>query len=344
MVTPHAFHASALLLDGSVLVAGGLINDRLDGQISAFAEVYDPGSETWTSIRDMRSARFGHTATLLSDGTLLVSGGYVRGGDPLASAELYDPKTRSWVATGRMRQGRGGHTATLLADGTVLVAGSSFPSAPTASSEVYDPVTRSWTATGKMGTSRHGQTATLLVDGRVLVVGGGDEVSLAEGPAYSPTAELYDPTSGRWTKARSMAKARAGHTATLLADGRVFVVGGSAGDDATARSAELYDPSSGTWSVAAKMRNARWSHTATLLGDGRVLVVGGFGLGSDPQRLSSAEVYDPRIDRWTDAGDMTIARSTHTATMLLDGSVLVVGDYEYKSRASAELYVPGPGS
>lgn len=138
--------------------------------------------------------------------------------------------------------------------------------------------------------------------------------------------------------------ARFGHTATRLQDGTVLVVGGSVGDDATARSAELYDPSSGTWTVTSSMANARSDHTATLLASGNVLVAGGVGVGSDPRPLASAELYEPSSGRWTVTGSMVEARANPTATLLVDGQVLVVGDYDYDSRASAELYDPSGGT
>jgi N-acetylneuraminic acid mutarotase len=346
MVTPHGFHVATLLRDGRVLVAGGLINDRLDGRVSASAELYDANSASWTVARRMIEARWGHTATLLPDGRVLVAGSNVHGSDPLASAELYQPSSASWTATGSMDDGRGGHTATLLADGTVLVGGGYSLTAPDglASAELYAPGSGSWTPTASMGTSRQGHTATLLADGRVLVVGGGGEVTLAEGPAYGATAELYDPSTGRWTDTGSMTMARYDHTATRLPDGSVLVVGGSVGDDVTARSAELYDPRSGNWTVTSSMANARSGHSTTLLPNGTVLVTGGVGLGSTPTPLASSELYEPSSGKWTVTASMAEARPNHTATLLPDGRVLVVGDYDYDSRASAEVYDPGYGT
>src|SRR6202140_4950839 len=84
---------------------------------------------------DMTTPRYNHTATLLIDGRVLITGG--TGGQGISSAELYDPSTRSFVPTGSMTVGRWGHTATLLRDGKVLIAGGSgSPSA-----ELYDPET-----------------------------------------------------------------------------------------------------------------------------------------------------------------------------------------------------------
>ena len=144
-----------------------------------------------------------------------------------------------------------------------------------ASAELYDPSSGRWTATGSMATARVAFGATLLADGKVLVAGG---IDIAVYIDQLATAEMYDPSSGRWTATGSMAEGRR-PMATLLTDGKVLVVG----DDHT-RSAELYDPRSGQWAATTSTLVAR-SGTATLLLDGRVLVVGGD---------KSAEIYDPK--------------------------------------------------
>ncbi len=107
MIAPHAFHTATLLPDGRVLVAGGLVNDRLDGKVSAAAELFDPSSGKWIATRAMLGPRWGHTATLLPDGKVLVAGSYVNSSDPLASAELYDPSTGRWTADREHEQGPG---------------------------------------------------------------------------------------------------------------------------------------------------------------------------------------------------------------------------------------------
>jgi N-acetylneuraminic acid mutarotase len=162
-------------------------------------------------------------------------------------------------------------------------------------------------------------------------------------------ARLLDPlpgpsaTAATWTATGSMPNSHVNHTATLLPDGRVLMVGAYDSDGAPA-SAELYDPSTGSWKATGDMTRGRAEHTATLLLDGRVLVAGGGDSGT--ARTNTAELYDPSTGSWTATGDMTEARSGHTATLLPDGRVLVAGaggDNGVAS-ATAELYDPRTGT
>jgi hypothetical protein len=114
MLTPHAAHTATLLGDGRVLVAGGKTGLDRD-HVSASAELFDPGSGRWTTTGSMTKGRWGHTATPLSDGRVLVVGGLTRYDHQLASAELYEPASGSWSATDALHDPRDGHTATLLA-------------------------------------------------------------------------------------------------------------------------------------------------------------------------------------------------------------------------------------
>jgi hypothetical protein len=249
----------------------------------------------------------------------------------------------SWTATGSMGMARGGFSATLLPDGKVLAAGGDamVEGVDTASAELYDPATGTWSATGSMATARAGHSATLLPDGKVLVAGGGRQ---SDAYTWLASAELYDPATGIWTTTGSLATSRVGHTATLLPDGKVLVVGGETdsaafpGNPVGVASAELYDPATGSWAPAATMPSQRFGHTATLLPAGKVLVAGGACCGASPEPLASAELYDPATDTWIATGSMSTQRVGHTATRLIDGRVLVT------SGGQAELYDPGTGA
>ena len=325
MVANRSGHAATLLPDGRVLVIGG----GSGGKTLASAELYDPASQTWTTTGSMDSSRSGHTATPLLDGRVLVAGGRIAASVP-PSTELYDPASGTWTATGSMDAHRSGHTATLLLDGRVLVVGGRNGEGDVASAELFDPATGSWTATASMDAARRGHTATLLPDGRVLVAGG------FSGETAVASAELYNPVSGSWTPTGGMDGRHTYHTATLLPDGRVLVAG--IGDGPA--NAELYDPSTGSWTATGNMLTARFYHTASLLLDGTVLLAGGEMFRANFYvPLADAELYNPSTGSWTATRSMLDVHDGHTATVLADGSVLVVGGSPSGGdEAGAELY------
>jgi uncharacterized delta-60 repeat protein len=290
----------------------------------------------------MATARELHTATLLSDGRVLIIGGS-DGSKELASVELYDPATGTFSPTGSLATPRDDFTATALSDGRVLVAGGQTDVTSTleclASTELYDPATGTFSPTGSMTAARCGQTATALSDGRVLMAGGQDA-----GFNVTASAELYDPATGKFSSTGSMTAARDGATATTLSDGRVLIAGGANGSGVLA-SAELYDPATGKFSSTGSMTAARDGATATTLSDGRILIVGGeTDMAPASDRLASAELYDPASGKFSPTGSLTIGRDAHTATLLPDGRVLIAGGWDGSATlASAELYDPATG-
>jgi N-acetylneuraminic acid mutarotase len=256
---------------------------------------------SWSPAAPMLTGRSNASATLLSNGEVLVAGGndITNGnvGNVLSSAELYIPTTNTWSPAASMGQPRSGQIATLLRDGRVLLIGQGGFNGPS-SAEVYDPASDSWSDAGSLSVARTTFTATLLNNGQVLVTGG----YLDNGPGSSGTflssAELYDPVSNTWSDAAPMAQPRSNHTATLLSNGKVLVAGGEnlvpgAGFVSILSTAELYDPATNTWSPAAPMGKARLLFGATLLNNGKVLVAGGVGHAGPTVYLSSAELYAP---------------------------------------------------
>jgi hypothetical protein len=295
------------------------------------------GAGTWSVTGSLANGRYDHTATLLSNGKVLVAGGQSNSG-PSASAELYDPASGTWSATGDLPSSRQEHTAVLLPDGRVLVAGGTGGSnyTPLATAELYDPSGGTWSTTGSIATPRINHTMTLLPNGKVLIAGGLLFSSVLN------SAELYDPVSGTWSGTGSLAVARYYHTATLLPNGKVLVAGGYNSDaDGYQASAELYDPASGTWSPTGPLAVARRYHTATLLPNGKVLVAGGQGNGDDARR---AELYDAASGTWSTTGSLITARIFHATTLLPTGLVLVAGGFAHVPLSSAELYDPESGS
>jgi N-acetylneuraminic acid mutarotase len=290
----------------------------------------------WSPTGNMAEARRSHTSTMVAGGRVLVVGGITTGDAYLPSAELYNPATGTWSGAGTMTYGRSHHTATGLPNGKILVAGGFGPGA-LGTSELLDLSGGGGTAGGNLVTPRRQHKAAALTTGKVLIAGGGggDATPLA-------SAELYDPVTNAFTTTGSMATGRNEHALTVLANGKVLAVGGvvsTAPISATGTltsSAELYDPFTGIWSTAGNISAPRRQHAAITLLDGRALVTGGVnavGLGV-PQ--SSADLYDPITNSWSPAASMAFARTHHTATLLGDGKVMVVGGYA----AMAEIYDP----
>jgi N-acetylneuraminic acid mutarotase len=154
---------------------------------------------------------------------------------------------------------------------------------------------------------------------------------------------------GTWSKVASLMTGRAKHTATLLRNGSVLVAGGVDRANNGLASAEVYNPATNKWSPAGSMVAARLEHTATLLPSGKVLVAGGVIMPYPSRSLATTELYDPTTNSWSAAASMIGSRTRHTATLLSDGRVLVVGGQSFPLREggfvvsqppSAEIYDP----
>jgi hypothetical protein len=247
--------------NGKVLVAGGTPNG-----VNFFdsADLYDPSDNTWTATAAMNGQHANHTATLLTNGKVLVSGG--QGAFGLTNAaEVFDPVNLSWSTVGSMKSARASHTATLLPNGKVLVAGGQGKTGITNAVEIYDPVSATWTVTGVLNNARAGHSATLLPSGLVLVVGG-------NGPrrVCPNSAEIYDPITGRWKLAGTLTDARVSHRATLLPNGKVLIEGGDSGGTVLA-SAEVFD----SWDWFYPIRTTASIAGNPMVGPGSSLVMTG---------------------------------------------------------------------
>jgi hypothetical protein len=281
---------ATLLNDGTVLIAGGSGNTT--------AELYFPSSGTFSlrtpptptnpdglPIGAMNAVRFAATATLLQNGTVLITGGDTGNNAGLTSAEIYNPATGTFTAiTAQMHTRRTTHTATLLLNGTVLIAGGQGNySRQTAwnTAEIYNPSAQTFTLVGNMTTARCQHTATLLTDGTVLIAGGnGNSGALS-------SAEIYTPSASSFAATGSMNVSRFEPIATLLADGTVLVAGSNGS------TAEIYDPSQHSFTLTGNMTvGLDFAEPAmTMLYNGDILIAGGDTEPCCGSILSSAQLY-----------------------------------------------------
>ena len=335
MTTARTWHFATLLPTGEVLAGGGYASPVSSSQGLASTELYEPTTGKWVATAPMSTGRGQPTATLLTNGQVLVAGGYKgQGNRAIATAELFDPKTKTWRATtGPLFAARGYHTATRLLDGRVLLA-AGWDGASIGTAELYSPSTGVFTATGSLATTRNTHGAVLLNTGKVLVSGGRDAAG-----NYLASCELWDPATGVWTATGAMASPRQRHTLTVLPSGKVLAAGGKSNAGALA-SAELYDPATGTWSATASMSTPRNFAMATSLPDGTVLMTGGWDGAAD---LASAETYDATSGTWSPAPAMAAARDSFSATMLASGRVLIAGGATTVGLSASEEYAPTTG-
>lgn len=188
----------------------------------------------------------------------------------------------------------------------------------------------------RMHDARFSHMLTTLPDGSALVVGGSD------GEVVLSTAEVFDPASRRFRVVGSLNEARARHTATVLADGRVLIVGGGSVGTQGLATVEVYDAEAEGFGLLGRLKVPRVDHAATLLDDGRVLITGGYGKGKKGRSPATAEVFDPATGKSQLVGKLRQPRSGHTATLLQDGRVAIVGGYDDrgKARRAIEVYDP----
>jgi len=351
-------HTATRLADGRVLFVGGTTD-------ASSSELYDPVQNA-VSPSGSPSALLpiAHTATLLSDGRVLVVGGCPAppgscSCDPIfgcigsKSAEVFDPKANGGkgaftLLVSETSIPRQAHAASLLPSGKVLLSGGggagngAAPKTPSATSELFDPSTNTFSAGPSSSAARARHAATVLPTGAVLLTGGALPELLDE------RTELFaDP--GGFAPTSPMQKKRTGALAVPLRSGRMLLVGGY-GDEPGGgfpfrALAEEYDGTTGTFTGSGTMLGERGSFTATLLRDGSVLVAGGLAAS---KALATTERWVPGAQlgqgTFVAEANLVTARFLHTAVLLPDGNVLVVGGSSNGNKLdSAELYVPGSG-
>ena len=290
----------------------------------------------------MAEGRGAHSAVRLASGRVLLAGGFRDYVVYATSGDIFDPVSNRFLATnGQIHEQRAYHPGVRMGTGALLIGGAGSNGA-LSSTEAYNAETAQFLVGPRMLEERDYVAAVTLKDGSVFVTGGLSYT--AQGAFYSDTAEIYDPSTGgfRFT-ANAPLRRRAGHTATMLPDGRVLIVGGQSGGTSSPVSAEIFDPATETFTATTAPPSVhRQLHTATLIDQtGRVLFVdGGSGL---------LEMYDATLDGFYAAGGASsVNRTGATASLLPDGRVLICGGLRDPGNSaialdSFDIWIPGGG-
>ncbi len=327
LTIPRAVHRATVLADERILVSGGCTLRGCDGFERA-SEIFDPVGGRFTPGPDMTTPRAGHTATLLSDGRVLLVGGYAgEGRPPLVTAEVFDPDTNEFSRVGDLAGGRADHSATMLPDGRVLIAGGTSGNRRALSTtEVFDPERDEFVTGSPLSSARSGHAA-VLHSGLVLLIGGTQDIVSAMG-----TTDVLRRAT--WTPGPVMGTPRVKHAATVLPDDSVLIVGGST--DVEGRellaSTELLDLAAMRFEAGPDLSEGQYKldGAVTRLPDGRVVIAGG-------QRV---DVYDPVSGEMDTMSDPPVPRRSFvSASALPNGRVLVAGGYDSGISPTADARV-----
>ena len=270
-------------------------------------------------VADMISPRYGHTATGLPNGNVVVLGGGGNG-STWQDGEIWDAENDSWDETDLMAAPRISHQANLLPSGNILVSGGwNGDGTNHDDTEIYDTEFDSWEAGPDMSIGRSNHRSIVLNSGDVLITGGYD------GNADLVECDLFDSENNTITATGDMNTPRSSHTLIVLPDGKVLAAGGFNPDlGFQLAECEIYDPTTGEWTEIDPMSETRDNHAAGLF-DGKVIISGGRFYNSETnsfEGLTSYEVYDPVSNAWSGPYESGYSYSYHQILSFAGGEMM----------------------
>ena len=329
MTTERADHTATLLNDGRVLIAGGFKGIGTSFTVLDSAEIFNPVINSFASVSNMTTVRAFHTATLLSNGKVLIVGGVgADGSTALNTAEIFDPATNTFSPVGNLNSKRFFHTANLLPDNRVLIAGG-FDSLNLKSTEIFDPVANQFSVGPDMNMPRTHHASTSLIDGRIFLVNG-----LILGSIMS--VDIYNPSANIFTSATSSAE-QLGLSVNTLLSGKVSILGGKLFNQPNGQTAEIFDPADNSFvEIGPMLISGIARDSAVLLNSGQVLFIG---------TNIKAQIFNPQTNEFKLTGDLNTLRFIrHRLTLLQDSRALLTGgqlsEISFITTNGAEVYKP----
>ena len=327
------------LSSGKVLAASGVTNGTT---VTATCEIYDPLAGTWSNTGSVSVGRYNNYIsgfTVLSNGKVLIVGGFSGGVSTTATCEIYDPSVGTWSSTGSISSARHDVSVILLANGKALASGGQVgSSSASAICQLYDPSVGTWSNTGSLNTARHEHSSILLSTGKVLIVGGvnssGTEIM---------SCELYDPSTGICTATGSLNLARQQFQLIPLPNGKILAVAGYTGAGGNLKTCEIYDPLAGTWALTGSTTKGRGFAASVLLPNGKVLVTA--GEENITGWIAFTELFSPLTVEWKTLAGVNVVGLTNTSGVITISGASVVGSYNANyTLVTADRYVMGNAS
>jgi N-acetylneuraminic acid mutarotase len=343
--------ASAVSLGGRLYVIGGWAGPggQCQGGTAAGAldvnEVFDPGSNAWTSKKAMAGPRYRFGAAVVG-AKIFVVGGTNDAVSAIVSVDSYDPTADAWSRELTLPVATSWVGAASVGAALYAVSGQDLMGAPTnavrellpagpgrCNAAACTPTCTPTQSPPALPTPRDGLAAATGADGRIYAIGG----QLAGG-LLTNEVDAYDPCSNTWTVVAPLPTATYELAATTGLDGRIYALGGAVPGKSQAN-VYAYDAPTNTWLQEAPMSTARQGHGAATGPDGRIYVVGGLG-ATAPPLLGSTEAYTPSAPGWTAVAPLNQPRLQHAVVTGPDGRIYAIGgnDYQCNVFASVEVY------